>query len=66
MLTYYICGYLRNKDGPIRKNANRAVLAIAHSKEEAAKELQFQVEKYGVKYDYRIFNGLWKEVNLND
>ena len=62
MLTFYICGYLRNKgDGIIRKNANRHVLAVAHSPDEIERELNIVLSKYGTKYDYRVFDGRWKE-----
>lgn len=62
MLTFYICGYLRNKkDGIIRKNANRHVLAVAHSPDEIERELKIALSKYGTKYDYRIFDGRWNE-----
>lgn len=63
MKTFYVCGYLRNKSsGIIRKGAIRHVLAVAHSPDEAMKECEIQKERFGEKYDYRIFDGAWKEI----
>lgn len=62
MLTFYICGYPRNQNGEIRKNAKRKILDIAHSKEEAAERVLVCRKTYQNKYDLRIFDGGWKEI----
>lgn len=63
MKTFYIVGYPRNQDGKIRKNGKRKVLSIAHSEEAIASELQFASLNWKSKYDYRVFDGLWRECN---
>lgn len=66
MKTYYICGYLRNADGTVRKDAKRHVLAIAHSPDEIKKKLKLETFKYGIKYDIRVFDGQWKEIESHE
>lgn len=61
MKTFYIVGYPRNQDGKIRKNAKRKVLSIAHSEEQIGSELEFASGQWKSKYDYRVFDGLWRE-----
>lgn len=63
MRTYYVCGYIRNKgDGTIRKNSKRHVMSVAHSPDEAEKERRLLIAKHGTTYDFRIFDGTWKEL----
>ena len=62
MKTFYVCGYMRNGDGILRKGGKRHVLSIAHTKEDAFSE-RLRIQKiHGTKYDYRIFDGRWQEV----
>lgn len=62
MMTFYICGYPRNQDGTIRKNAKRKVLDIAHTVEEAKERVSIVGAKYMNKYDVRIYDGRWNEI----
>lgn len=62
MMTFYICGYPRNQDGTIRKNAKRKVLDIAHTVEEARERVNIVRSKYMNKYDVRIYDGHWSEI----
>ena len=62
MMTFYICGYTRNQDGTIRKNAKRKVLDIAHTVEEAKERVNIVRSKYMNKYDVRIYDGRWSEI----
>lgn len=62
MRTFYICGYPRNQDGTIRKNAKRKVLDIAHTEEEAKERVGVAMRKCMNKYDIRIFDGRWNEI----
>ena len=63
MKTFYIVGYPRNQDGKIRKNGKRKVLGIAHDEESIGSELEFAACNWKTKYDYRVFDGLWREVD---
>lgn len=66
MLTFYICGYPRNQDGTVRKNAKRKVLDIAHTKEEAFERVEVARKQYQNRFDLRVFDGLWKEIKKGD
>ncbi len=60
MLTYYIVGYPRNRDGTVRKNAKRKVLDLEHTLERAKTRKAFWQREN--KYDVRIFDGAWHEI----
>lgn len=58
--TFYIVGYIRNRDGTVRKNAKRKILDIEHDIERAKHRAEFW--KKDNEYDVRIFTGSFKEV----
>ena len=60
MKTFYICGYPRNRDGTIRKNARRRILDIEHDLERAKHRADYW--RKDNRFDVRIFTGSFEEV----